>query len=596
MRAKKIRASFILTLLWIGFTVITAMAMMAYPLGAAPEDGLLRHVVYSLRYGNTGLLRALFTGATAMALGYGWNHVLQKAGKIQISAVALGLFFAWNTMIWISPRTPKALDGLLLLPGADLVENILFYVQLIGNYSCLIMLLCHWLNERRAAKRKILQGPKEVLLYGGVILLCWLPILFLRAPGSLYTDTAIQILMYRGKYYFHASMPVALTVLYGGLFQIGQLLAGDNGGLLVCMLFQTALLLSAMVVACREVNRLRGSVAGFLLAIFFGIMPVYPEMASGLIKDSIHGAIYLFFIISFTRVVRGEQTTLWPLLLLGALAGATRKGGIYLAAGSVVLLAIFRKDIRKKLLLEASILVVGSLAMNQIVYPFWGIEKPWQRENYSLFYPLTSYYCQEHTDELTPEEIRTISNVLDYDMVCNGFSTIMTDDVKNTFHAENQAQVRQFLQLNGKFFIKHPLTCLESIVYSKNLYYVPFSLGGQTMYASTVQLDEIVDTESTNFSYWLPDALRLNGEEQLEKIQTFLPVRVMCSPGLYCWLSGILLLAAMYSTQKRQKWILIPIELLVLGLLLSHINGAVRYAFPVMLCVPFLLASYSKEV
>lgn len=535
MRKNKTRAALVYALLWAGFTAVTAMAMMAFPMGADPEAGLLRHVAYSLRYGNTGAVRALAVGAAALASGWAWARIGLKTEKIRISAVVLAAFFAWNTMIWISPRTPKALNGLLLLPDADLTENLLFYIQLTGNYYGLIRLLCRWLNGRQTVGNGSLPGAKTGAVYSAVILLCWLPILILRAPGALYTDTAIQILMYQGKYYFHASMPVLLTVLYGVLFQAGHWLAGDNGGLLVCMLFQTVLLLSAMVMACREVHKLRGNCAGLLLALFFGLMPVYPEMAGGLIKDSIHGAVYLFFLIFFARAVRGEQKSLWQLLLLGALAGATRKGGIYLAAGSLALLAI------------------------------------------------------------SQEEVQTISDVLDYETVCGGFSTIMTDDVKNTFHAESQAQVRKFLELNGRFFRKHPITCLEAIVYSKNLYYTPFSLGGQTMYASDIQLEDITETESTHFSYWLPEQQRLAGEEILEQVQEFLPVRILCSPGLYCWLGGILFLAAVYAPENRQKWILLPIVLLILGLLLSHINGAVRYAFPVMLCVPFLLAGYSNE-
>ena len=595
MKQKNFRAASLIPWLWIGFTAITAMAMAAFPLGAEPGAGLLRHAAYSLRYGGTGPVRALSIGVLAAVSGWVWKRALQKAGNIRISAVLLAVFFAWNTMIWISPRTPKALDGLFLLPGSNFGENLLFYVQLTGNYYGLILSLCRWLNERKAAKRTMLQGPNALVLYGAVIVLCWLPILILRGPGALYTDTAIQILMYQGKYYFHASMPVLLTILYGGLFQIGHALAGDNGGLFVCMLFQAFLLLASMVMACRETGRLRGGLAGLLLALFFGLMPVYPEMAAGLIKDSIHGAIYLFFLIFFARTVRGEEKSLWPLLLLGALAGATRKGGIYLAAGSLAFLALARKDIRQKLLLGAGVLCVGSLVMNQLVYPAFGVGKPWERENYSLFYPITAYYCQEHREELTQEEVATISDVLDYDTTCNGFSTIMTDDVKNTFHAETPEQVRKFLRLNGRFFLKHPVTCLEAIVYSKNLYYTPFSLGGQTMYAPLVQLNDITETEETHFSYWLPEARRLAGEETLQKVQEFLPVRILCSPGLFCWLGAILFLAAAEAPGNRQKWILLPIELLILGLLLSHINGAVRYAFPVMLCVPFLLASFSTE-
>ena len=67
---------------------------------------------------------------------------------------------------------------------------------------------------------------------------------------------------------------------------------------------------------------------------------------------------------------------------------------------------------------------------------------------------------------------------------------------------------------------------------------------------------------------------------------------MLCSPGLYSWLTGIALLAAVFGKRKDQLLSLLPVGLLVVGLLLSHINGAVRYAFPVMACIPYFLAVY----
>lgn len=590
---KKRKILTLATVLWAGFTAVTALAMLSIPLGAEPGAGLLRHSIYALRYGGAmGLFRAAVVCLVALAASLLWAWSLPKAGKNRWGALLSALFFAWNTVIWLSPRSPRALDGLLLLPGVRPLEMLLFYGQLVGNDYALVMTACLWLNSRKVG-REAGRGSRWPI-YAGVILLGWLPILILRSPGSLYVDTAIQILMYHGNYHFHASMPVLLTVTYGLLFDLGRWLAGDNGGILICMLAQLVLLSYAMTMACREVELATGKWKnGLLLSLFFGLVPVYPSMAQGIIKDAIHSAFYLLFVICFFRAVRGGQKKeLWRLLLLGALVGATRKGGIYLAVLSLALLSMHRKNWRRQLLLVAAVLAAGSGIFNQFVYPALGIDRPWQRENYSFFYPITAYYCQMHRQEMTPEEIQAVSDVLDFETACTGYSTTMVDDVKNTFHANNQSQVRTFLIQNGRFFGKHPLTCLEAVVYSKNLYYTPFSLGGQTMYPTQTQFQGIADGVWSDFSFFLPEQLRQAGEETLEAIQSFLPVRLLCGPGLYSWLCVILLVAAAQDHRKQIRWALLPVTLLTAGLLLSHINGAVRYAMPEMIVVPFLWALY----
>lgn len=233
--------------------------------------------------------------------------------------------------------------------------------------------------------------------------------------------------------------------------------------------------------------------------------------------------------------------------------------------------------------------------MNSLVYPALGIDKPWKRENYSLIYPVTAYYCQMHGQELTPKEVQIIDDVLDYDTVCKMYSNIVVDDVKNTFHASNDAQIRKYLLLNAKFLIRHPATCLEAVVYSKNLYYTPFSLGGQTMYVTQCPLDAVEGGRKSDFSFWMPEDARLEGEDRLEMVQNFLPVRILCSPGLYSCVVGILLLAAIWDKRTYFCWMLLPVATLTVGLLLTHINGAVRYAFPQMVCVPFLTAIYTQK-
>ena len=107
-----------------------------------------------------------------------------------------------------------------------------------------------------------------------------------------------------------------------------------------------------------------------------------------------------------------------------------------------------------------------------------------ERENYSFFYPITGYYCQKYDAELTPEEKEIIGSVLDYETVRTGFSPDGVDRIKETYHAENADQVRRYLKLHGSFFLRHPVTCLEALVYSRNYYFTPWTTQGERITVS----------------------------------------------------------------------------------------------------------------
>ena len=51
----------------------------------------------------------------------------------------------------------------------------------------------------------------------------------------------------------------------------------------------------------------------------------------------------------------------------------------------------------------------------------------------------------------------------------------------------------------------------------------------------------------------------------------------------------ILAVAALESKHKEKFMLCLPTLLMTLGLLTTHTNGAVRYAIPVLYCVPMLL-------
>ena len=91
---------------------------------------------------------------------------------------------------------------------------------------------------------------------------------------------------------------------------------------------------------------------------------------------------------------------------------------------------------------------------------------------------------------------------------------------------------------------------------------------------------EVDPKADSNFSHWLPEDIRTAFEDKLWAATDTFPLKELISPGTYTWL-----------TQKnRQRLVeLLPLALLTAGLLLTHLNGAARYASPLYYCVPVVL-------
>ena len=208
--------------------------------------------------------------------------------------------------------------------------------------------------------------------------------------------------------------------------------------------------------------------------------------------------------------------------------------------------------------------------------PALHILPPADYENYSQFYYITGYYCQYHAQELSEEDIGIISDVLDYDAVLTKFNADQNNDIKYTFHAQSPEQVRRYVVLNLKFFLRHPLTVVEAIVYSRCDYFLPLYSGSENI------MGRMHDT-------WLagPTVDRLNTLQW--DMNMVSPLRIFNFSGMYNWLCLILTVAALESKRREKFMLCLPALLMTLGLLTTHTNGAVRYALPVMYCVPMML-------
>lgn len=557
--------------------------------GAGEGAGLVYQFRYGLHFLDGNASSFLLAGV--VSLGGAWLGIrawMKAQTPVWLPGVLLSLFFTQNTLLHIAQ--PNALKFLLLCPQYGIVDNLVLWCALFAFYYGLIQAFCLWLTAPKTAattERKTWSG----WVFAGIIAVCWIPILYLRLPGSILYDTDKQILQYQGYIPWESANPVFLTAVYGFLFSLGQKIGGDNCGLLFCTATQLLLTLTAMGLACQEIDGFGKRRISVLLALFYGLCPLYPDFASLVLKDSVYGPLFLLFVIYYLRVLEGgSRRDKIGLILIAALCAMTRKGGVYLSVGALLCL-LPRRELRHLSLTVSGVLLAGMFLLEQAVFPALGIEKPWKRENYSFFYNLTCVYCEKYPEELTTEDVAAISAVLDYDAVRNNYDPNGIDSIKNTFHAENNGEIRRYLVHNLKFILRHPTIVPESLLYSKGLYFDPFELRVESIF-NPVQCNfsDSVPGTSSDFRYWAPNAVRKPAEETIFDVTHQFPQAILLSSGTYSWLCLLLLASALYRRKKGALPEVLPVVLALAGLLLTHTNGTVRYAAPVIFTVPMLLA------
>lgn len=579
-------------LLWGLFAAVTALGLRGCRLSA--EGSLLQHLRYALAYGGLRgkAVCLVLVGCAVLFSLIGWSCLLTHRPGFRPAGILLALLFALNTMCFVS--STGELGSLWKLPQGDGLSSAVYWLGLTGSYYLMIFSASVWLNRADTGGKADLRV--RAWPFALVIFAAWLPTLVLRFPGYLLWDSARQILQFQGKIMWEASHPLFLTVVFGSLFTLGQRLAGDAGGLAFCGLLQTGLMLLAMTVLCAEAARRRGRKwVGYVCALFFGLTPVWTTLAPSIIKDSVHAPLFLLFVIYYGRVLRaqtGKKRETVLLCILALLCALTRKGGTWLMLLSLLGLAIYKKGLRKCLLGCCAGLLAVEVLLSQVLCPLLNIEKPKQQENYSLLYPIVGYYCKNYSQELTEQEKKILSDVLDYEAVCTAYSPTYVDPIKNTFHAENEAQVMAFLGLTGRFLLRHPLTCLQAVVYSKNAYFTPFTTGVQLAYYYQDSPEAYAPLEGSEFPFLVETGRRIGWENRIADWTGKFPWSLFTGAGIYTWALLVLFVSALWKKDRKKRMELLPVLLLTAGLLLTHVNGAVRYACPVMMSVPYLLATF----
>lgn len=484
----------------------------------------------------------------------------------------------------------------IFLPGSSALNrvfvNTLIFLGFSAVLSTVISLLFCFLDraaEKRGNKRvksEALLKPfaiAYILIFAG-----WIPALVMCFPGSLDMDALGQIKGYMGVIRIDAANPILPTLFYGWMFKLGRFYGRDDAlTFFKIVILQDVFNAGFMALVCVRTYRYTKSKAAFLAAVVFcSLMPMWQRAAQHILKDVLHTGWYLAFYLSYLSCLEKERLSAGDaaVLCFCCIMISFTRSGVYIIAVLSLLVLLLKKEKADRIKLAVCLALLVSLYFGvvNLVYPRYEerIKPPREVESYSMQLQQIALYCVEYGDELSEDEIRIINDTLNYETIVKNYTPMNSDPVKAVWHgtAENHDE---FWALYRKLIFRHPLVFAKEILMSSFEHFNPWYSGNrngvsmskdpafhQVDYANLSSLLKMVNY----WNSWLDHPVS----------------RVFYGNGLYAWILIVMLGYAIWHRSAQAFWGLVPQLTLMVGLFMSHVNGLLRYGYPLIAAAPLI--------
>ncbi|MDE6851068.1 MAG: hypothetical protein K2J67_01075, partial [Lachnospiraceae bacterium] len=429
-----------------------------------------------------------------------------------------------------------------------------------------------------------------------VITICWLPFLIVYFPGSVPHDGAVQINMFFDMDAMTNSHPWLVSIFMGFFVKLGSHIS-DNFGIFLITLIMYLIEALCYTVVCTKIYSWKLPAAiNFLSISFFAIVPVFGGYATAVIKDGLFTSFFSLYMVLFIDLIISKQKLndikhILFLLFIGCLVCFTRNNGIYMVIPTCfsIFFLCFRQNKKVAPALLISTLVIYYF-VESILAPSLGVKAGSKGEMLSIPFQQTARYLKEYPNDVSDEEKRIISNVLYYDNLAENYDPEISDPVKKTFHAHSTEDIRNYIKVWFRMFLRHPNVYFEATLNNTYGYLYPFhncdSLGAYQFY----QKMDLLHISLPNGSYVFSENIRSAMHCYAELWRDIPVLAELVNPGAYTWLLILLVGYSIYHRRFRDIFVFIPPLINVLVCIASPVNGLIRYALPLMACTPVLIA------
>lgn len=530
----------------------------------------------------------------------------------------LSVIFAFLLVFGFSYKTVT--DSSLVTGSlSNIFFSILKFISYYQFLSTSLNLLSIKLKEK---KIKEITKPKWLLKFKNyyekhpyktttlIILIAWLPYIISFYPAILSPDPSNQIKQYYGletHYITGVNLidenilitnhhPVFHTFILGGFTKIGDMLGNLNFGLFLFSCFQILIVISACTYLLVYLKKQKLPFTyRFIVLLLFAFVPVFPLYAMSSVKDTIFGALLVFFIIEMHKLLTNktyrkiEYISLGILLLILMLV---RNNGIYIVLFTMLVL-IFLVKTKRAILILILICSVGLYeAHNKILLPNMHITMGSIREMLSVPFQQTARYAKYYAQDLSEEEIDVIDKILGYDTLASRYKANIADPVKNEFNKDTTTQdLIEYFKVWFKCLLRHPGVYFDATINTVYGYFYPNTSNWYVYYG----YDERLIKSDLNYHYNDLETSRDN-LSSLAVIYPYIPLLgAQVNIGFNIWILMLLLTHLIVENKKKFILLLLPSFILLLTCVVGPVNTYFRYIFPIVISMPLMIGIIYQE-
>lgn len=448
-----------------------------------------------------------------------------------------------------------------------------------------------------------------------LLLLIWLVYYLFNFPGSVSPDIASQVRQALGFIDINNHHPVLHTLFFGLFYNIGLNIFGSlPAGLAIGCAFQMIIFGCTLSFMVSYMGRIGISYRWRVVTLLFFILyPIVAYYSFTLWKDITLGLFVLLFVLSLTKILTlGRQFFSSPFRVIGfvlILLGLcfSKNTGVYIVFLSILPVVLFIKGSRVQI---SFILITVMLSYQLITGPLYtalGYAQAGSQELLSLPILQVSNIVRLDPGSISEEDKELVAAVLPYDQISERYNTKVSDSLKGKLNVKvvMESPVK-YLSLWVRLGLDHPALYTETLLNKSYGYWYPdaqhwivsdnfseYETSVKNEYASG---DMSLTSDGENPFLWQYSETYVFSEyaQNLRDITIEIPrklplVSLLYSIGFYFWL---LLTAALYCIYKRRYehlLLILPLFVIWLTCVVSPVFSEFRYAWPAIICVPFII-------
>lgn len=444
-------------------------------------------------------------------------------------------------------------------------------------------------------------GAKYFFLVWAFVFACWLPALLAGYPGIFSYDSIFQLNQYMTGA-LQNNHPVLHTLYLGVCVQLGvQLFGSYSTGMLFYSVTQMLAMSAVFAYVYRYMARRSAPALVQLTAIaFFALVPIQAMFAVSSTKDVLFSALFLLLVLFLLDMVRDPDSFFGSkkqMLRLGVTAFfmmALRHNGIYVLIILLPFLVIgLRKHWKKVLCIFLGCMVLYSVYsgpfLNLVIQSTPGD----MREALSVPMQQLARTVVLKGDELTDQELSQIYEIIPQEGVA-GYNPRISDQVKLHFQTDVFKQdPGKYLKLWLKLGLRFPGVYVDSFVANNFGYWYPdMAYPDPLAWHPYLEFRESHEFRDFQNIYVETKAPLLKRAYQGIAYGTFhqrIPViSSFMNPAFSVWMMFLCMLFLLYLKKYKQLLPLMALFLLWGTLLLAPVV-LLRYAYPIVLCLPVFL-------